>query len=338
MSTLNIVIQNHGTRISMSNGMLMVQSEDQEHKIPLNKINSLQLTKSCTISTDALLQAMEQGIDVVFVSRKGDPLGRLWNSRFGSISTIRKNQLAFAEAPEAVAWMKKLLMTKLQHQQALLITLYRTDRATDQLIDETISFLDKYEKKLGESDAQKISSLADSWRGWEGACSRKYFACLNQHLPDMYRFEKRSQHPAKDMFNAMLNYAYGMLYGRIEGALIKAGLDPFIGIMHRNEYNKAVLSFDIIEIFRYWADYVVCNLCMQQVIFPDMFEIEDEDYWLANEGKRILIQGMTDYTDEVIEWQKLERSRATHIELYCQQFAATLKQFDGAKVTNQVKA
>lgn len=336
MTTLNIIIQNHGTRIGLCNGMLQIASGEQEHKIPLNKINSLQLTRSCTITTDALLQAMEQGVDVLFVSRKGDPLGRLWNSRFGSISTIRKNQLAFAESKVAVDWMKKLLVMKLQHQQALLITLYRTDRATDHLIEETITYLDNYEKKIETSEADNISLLADSWRGWEGSCSRKYFACLNSHLPDMYRFEKRSQHPAKDMFNALLNYAYGMLYAKIEGALIKAGLDPFIGVMHRNDYNKAVLSYDIIEIFRYWADYVVCNLCMQQVIFPDMFEIENDDYWLANEGKRILIQSMTDYMDEVIEWQKLERSRATHIDLYCQQIAAMLKPFEGAKVTNQV--
>lgn len=337
MTTLNIIIQNHGTRIGLCNGLLSISSGEQEHKIPLNKINSIQVTRSCTISTDALLQAMDQGVDVLFVSRKGEPLGRLWNSRFGSISSIRKNQLAFSESRAAVDWMKKLLTMKLQHQQALLITLYRTDRATDPLIEETIDHLDRYEKKIAASEADKIEALADSWRGWEGSCSRKYFACLNRHLPDMYRFEKRSQHPAKDMFNAMLNYAYGILYGRIEGALIKAGLDPFIGIMHRNEYNKAVLSFDIIEVFRYWADYVVCNLCMQQVIFPDMFEVEGEDYWLANEGKRILIQSMTDYMDEIIEWQKAERSRATHIEMHCQQFASMLKHFEGGKVTNQVK-
>ncbi|HMP93354.1 MAG TPA: CRISPR-associated endonuclease Cas1 [Phnomibacter sp.] len=336
MTALNIVVQKHGTRIGLCNGLLSITNGQQEHKIPLNKIKSLQLTRSCIITTDALLLALEQGIDVLFVGRKGDPLGRLWNSRFGSISTIRKNQLAFAESAAAVTWMKGLLMMKLQHQQALLITLYRTDRATDQLIEETITYLDGYEKKIKDSAADKVSALADTWRGWEGSCSRKYFACLNQHLPDMYRFEKRSQHPAKDMFNALLNYAYGMLYGIIEGALIKAGVDPFIGIMHRNEYNKAVLSFDIIEVFRYWADYVVCNLCMQQVIFPDMFEIEADDYWLAPAGKRILVQSMQDYLDEVIEWQKLERSRTTHIELFCQQLAAMLKQYDGAKVTNQL--
>ena len=112
MTTLNIIVQNHGTRIGLCNGMLSIASGEQEHKIPLNKINSLQLTRSCVISSDAMLQAMEQGVDVIFVSRKGDPLGRLWNSRFGSISIIRKNQLAFSESKAAVDWMRKLLVMK----------------------------------------------------------------------------------------------------------------------------------------------------------------------------------------------------------------------------------
>jgi len=35
--------------------------------------------------------------------------------------------------------------------------------------------------------------------------------------------------PAKDEFNAMLNYGYGMLYGMIERSVVVAGLDPYIG-------------------------------------------------------------------------------------------------------------
>jgi CRISPR-associated protein Cas1 len=57
-----------------------------------------------------------------------------------------------------------------------------------------------------------------------------------------------------------------MLYGHCESALIHAGLDPFIGIMHRDEYNRPVLVYDFIEQFRHWADYVVCHLCLQEVV------------------------------------------------------------------------
>ncbi|MFT4154573.1 CRISPR-associated endonuclease Cas1 [Parafilimonas sp.] len=336
--SINIVIQNAGTKISQFNGMLHIQHKDGENKLPLHKINSLQIHKSCLLSSDALLLALEHGIDVLFVGRKGEVLGRVWNNRFGSISNIRKNQLIFSEVKAGMEWIKMLLVKKIQHQSALLITLSRYDRSTDDAIESAIAYLEKYSIKFRESDAASISEIADTWRGWEGNCSKKYFACINMHLPDMYRFEKRSQHPAQDIYNALLNYAYGMLYGKVEGALIKAGLDPFIGVMHRNEYNKPVLAYDVIEVFRHWADYVVTNLCMQQVFFTDMFDVEGDAWWLNTEGKRILIQGMTDYFEEVVELDGSERSRETHISLLCQQLAQQLKNFAEGKTSGNLIA
>ncbi|MBZ5857565.1 CRISPR-associated endonuclease Cas1 [Flavihumibacter profundi] len=333
---MEIIVQKRGAKISLINGMLLISHEDDEHKIPISKITSLHLSKGCLVSTDALILAMEEGIDVLFVTGRGKAIGRLWNSKFGSISTIRKNQFAFVQSEAAKTWVQEVLRKKLSNQQALLITLYRVDRSTDELIDESVAFLEKYKEKIAAWKDGTLGELSDKWRGWEGACGKKYFACINCHLPDIYRFEKRSQHPARDMFNALLNYAYGMLYGKIEGALIKAGIDPFIGIMHRNEYNKPVLSYDIIEVFRYWADFVVTNLCMQQVIFPDMFRVEGDEWLLSDPGKRILIQSLKDYLDELVDWECLSRSRETHLDLYCQKFATSLKNFEES-LDNQVQ-
>ena len=138
------------------------------------------------------------------------------------------------------------------------------------------------------------------------------------------KFEGRSQHPALDAFNCLLNYGYGILYGKIEGALIKAGIDPYVGVFHRDDYNRPVLVFDIIEIYRVWIDYVVINLANQHIINEDFFSIkEDGSYWLEALGKRILIQSVNDYFDEVVKIGALERSRANHINIYAQKLATT---------------
>ena len=131
------------------------------------------------------------------------------------------------------------------------------------------------------------------------------------------------------MFNCLLNYSYGILYGKVEQALIRAGVDPFIGIFHRDEYNRPVLVYDVIERFRHWADFVVSKLCRQEVIFMEFFEVEQGAFWLNEYGKRILIQSFFDYLEEVIHWQGLQRSRATHIELAAQNLASFLKAFEG---------
>ena len=41
-----------------------------------------------------------------------------------------------------------------------------------------------------------------------------------------------------------------MLYSLVERACIVAGLDPFVGFLHTDNYNKKSLVFDLIEPFR----------------------------------------------------------------------------------------
>ena len=87
-------------------------------------------------------------------------------------------------------------------------------------------------------------------RGVEGRASRVYFAALSLVIPpDLYR-GRRSQHPAEDVFNAYLNYCYGILYNEVEKACILAGLDPYIGFLHAERYGKRSFVYDVIEQFR----------------------------------------------------------------------------------------
>jgi CRISPR-associated protein Cas1 len=131
------------------------------------------------------------------------------------------------------------------------------------------------------------------------------------------------------MFNALLNYAYGMLYNLVERSLIQAGVDPYVGIWHRDEYNRPVLAFDVIERFRAWAEYPVIDLCLQEVIFPEFFSIEgDGAYWLEDTGKRFLVTHVNDYLAELVVMKGKSRSRQEHIRLYGQELAMTFKNFN----------
>jgi CRISPR-associated protein Cas1 len=46
-------------------------------------------------------------------------------------------------------------------------------------------------------------------RGLEGTAGRPYFEPISFVMPKDYAFSGRSMRPAKDAFNAFLNYAYG---------------------------------------------------------------------------------------------------------------------------------
>ena len=318
---MNLVLNTFGTSLQIDNGLFLVLNNEGKQIIDPSKVRSISISKGAKISSDAALKAIENEIDVMFTDRTGKPVGRLWSVKYGSISTIRRKQLDFITSKNAVSWVKEIVTQKIDNQMALLISMNTDEDSIKNKINSALTKLNDYKKKIHLLEGTQVRDIAPSLRGWEGASSKAYFNILSLILPGKYQFEGRSQHPAKDIFNCLLNYGYGMLYGKVEGSLIKAGIDPYTGIYHRDEYNRPVLAYDVIEVFRIWIDYVVFNLCMQEVIDEDCYSVKDGIYWLENLGRRIVIQSVNDYLDEIINMNGKERSRTVHIDLYAQDLA-----------------
>jgi len=324
---MELYLDKYGVNLGIKEGLFQVRHKDGNIDVPVTEVSSIYINKSASITTEAVFVALENNIEILFIERTGKPVGRIWNNRFGSISSIRKNQLEFVKSSKALDWVKEILITKFINQSTLLLFFIAMDKYNEDDIQKYIKRIEKYMGKTKELEAETLDEVAHTLRGWEGTSSKWYFECISKYLPETYQFEKRSQHPANDMFNCLLNYAYGMLYNAVEGSLLKAGLDPFIGLYHKDEYNKPVLSYDFIELFRVWADFTVIYLCQQEVIFPEFFDIENNAYYLNQSGKRILIQSMNDYLDEIITMDGNERKRRTHIDFYVQKFATRIKNF-----------
>lgn len=325
---MELVLNTFGTALSKDNDAFIVIHKDGKQRIPPNGLKSITISKGASITSDAVILAIENEIEVLFVNNSGTPVGRIWSPKYGSVSTIRRGQLDFSLSKDAVAWIKEMIMQKIENQQALLLSMIATDEQTSKAVTKAVARLEDYRSKVKGLEGEVVPDIAATLRGWEGASSRIYFEMMDGFLPETARFSGRSQHPATDMINAMLNYAYGILYGKIEGALIKAGIDPYVGIFHRDDYNRPVLVFDVIEKYRIWADYVVFSLAIQEAINEDCYQVKsDGSYWLENLGKRIVIQSMNDYLDEVITLKGVDRSRLNHIQLYAQDLAQLFKRF-----------
>jgi CRISPR-associated protein Cas1 len=319
---MELVLNTFGTSLQVENQLFLVVHADGKQWIDPEKLRSISISKGARLSSDAALLAIEHEIEVLFIDASGKPAGRLWSVKYGSISTIRRGQLAFTESPASISWIKELICEKLDNQMALLLSITSDDKVVKNLIARNIERIQNIRDKVAGAVAERLPDLLPSLRGWEGSASKYYFSALSACLPGGLRFAQRSQNPGMDVFNMLLNYAYGMLYGKVEGALIKAGIDPYIGVMHRDEYNRPVLVYDVIERFRVWADYVVYGLAAQQVFTTDCYTVrEDGSFWLENSGKRILIQSFNDFLGEVIKIKGVERSRQVHIDLYAQSLA-----------------
>ena len=323
---MDLVLNTFGACLTKDNDCFMVLHKDGKQRIPPADLRSIYISRGAQISSDAVLLAIENEIEVLFMNNSGEPSGRIWSNRYGSISTIRKGQLEFSRSKKAIAWITEIIAAKIENQQALLWTFATSQPEVKENIEKTAVRLDEYRKKVKELKGEEVSDIASQLRGWEGIVSKIYFEQMNAFLPERYRFAERSQHPAMDAVNAMLNYGYGMLYGKIEGSLIRAGIDPYIGILHRDEHRRPSLVFDVIEKFRIWVDYVVWTLARQNVIGEECYSLKsDGSCWLEGLGRRIIIQSLNDYLSEVIAIGGVERSRVTHIDLFTQNLAQKFK-------------
>lgn len=327
---MQVFINTIGVSLRVKDRVLSIRKpnepKEKDQHVALSKIKTLCIVRGVTLSTDVLLVAAECDVDVVFVERNGQPVARLWSGKFGSIATIRKQQLLFSQSAATTRWVREQLTEKINAQIALIVSLAKPD--TEGIVSSTAEKMRALAERMTQDapDNMPLNDAGAQLRASEAAAAKMYWRALSACLPPQYRFSTRSQHPAQDMFNGMLNYAYGMLYSKIETALIKAGIDPAIGIFHRDEYNRPVMVYDVIERFRPWADYVVAYLCRQEVVFIEFFDVKGETFRLNDHGKRILIQTLADYFDEVTRYRNNDRSRDTHIELFAYALASMFKE------------
>ena len=326
---MELILNTYGLSLNRDNEAFVITQKGERHRIPVDDVKSIQISRGAQITSDAVMLAVEHEIDVVFMDKGGHPIGRIWSPRYGSISTIRKGQLNFTSSHAALEWIKGVITQKMENQQALMLLLQPRDSEHERERKRNMERIEDYRNKVSKLEGEMVSDVAPTLRGWEGQASRIYFSTIVKYLPEEYQFEQRSQHPAMDVANSLLNYGYGVLYGKIEGALIKSGIDPYIGVLHRDDYNRPVLVYDVIELYRIWVDYVVFTLLAQNAITDECYSIrEDESYWLEPLGRRILIQSLNDYLDETISKGGVVRSRLTHMNLYIQNLAQKLKQFE----------
>ena len=325
---MELILNTYGLSLNRDNEGFVISSSEGRQRIPVSSVNSIQIGRGAQITSDAVMLAVENEIEIIFVERNGTPVGRVWSPKYGSLSTIRKGQVNFVYGKDAVDWIKKVIERKLENQQALVLMLQTPDDRSRKAAERCIARLEDYRKKISILDGEIVNDISARLRGWEGQASRIYFQTLNEFIPERYRFENRSQRPAMDIANAMLYYGYGILYSKIEGALIKAGVDPYIGIMHRDDYNRPVLAFDVIELFRVWVDYVVFSLLRQDIMTDEFYSVRsDGSYWLEALGRRVLIQSLNDYLDDMVTVKGISRSRETQIFLYAQDLAQKFKRY-----------
>lgn len=326
---MQLIINTYGTYVHVKDELFEVtltkDGEKEKHHFASQKVTSILMSKGAAISTDAVILAMKNNIDIIVFERDGMPVGRFWHSKPGSTSKIRKQQLEASLNETGVFWIKNWLTGKLDNQSELLKRLKNHRPATADVIQEKIDAITALKTKMKDAKGAKVDEMDDTLRGLEGTAGRIYFQILSSLLTERYQFEGRSFRPAKDPFNAFLNYSYGVLYSRVEKVLVIAGLDPYVGFMHRDDYNMKSMVFDFIEPYRTYADEVVFKLFSAKKVNDSHTDVITNGVSLNTEGKNLLLQSLMQFLDEdKIRYNGRNQTRMNAMQMDAHQFANKL--------------
>lgn len=321
-----ICIDTYGTNISKDNNCFKISgSEADVVKIisPL-KVTAFQIYKPCNISTPAMLLAVQNGIPIVIHDGAARPVARITASVAGNHGLIKKHQVLFGLHAHGLSWMIKHIALKADGQLAN--ARYCSNRKSDE--PKIVKWVQKMEALVIKYQTATAANF-EELQVQEAQLSRCYWYIVQLTLQKTTPFTGREKQMATMPFNAALHYAYGMLYNTVETAVLSAGLDPQISIMHANQYNTRSFVFDAIEPFRPWIDKLVIELFMQNQLTDDCFEPYAEGgISLSKKGKAIIIPAVIGYLDEKNLFNGKKIKRRDQVQFYLTRLAQyLLKQF-----------
>jgi len=323
---MQLVLDSTGITVKKRNECFYVSTEKQSRLISPHKITSIAVLADCMISAAVIRLAAKHEIAILFFNRTGKVESRLWSPKFGSIATIRRNQVFFGVSKEATAWVVELFQLKTRHQVQNIDYLINRRKSLAVELSKSKMQIIGWSDDFNNCRGKYLKTEKNKLLGIEGNIARRYWESIALVLPEPWTFTTRNRRPATDFFNALLNYRHGMMYSQVESAIFTSGLDPYLGIFHVDEYNKPSLTFDLIEPFRSWVDRFIIESCLQEKIEPSFFENKNNNgIWISKAGKKFLIPSFNTWIEKVRLFDHKKLSTKNHIHRFAGLFAQKLK-------------
>jgi CRISPR-associated protein Cas1 len=325
---MQLVLDTNGLVVKKKNNSFWIISKEKRRLISPRRVDSIAVTADCLLSAAAIRLAARHQIPIYFFDGTARLQARLGGPGFGSIASIRRQQVLFAQSTAATQWIIELLLLKASHQVSCLSRMGYVKPGMQARLREVIPEIEAKAAELRPLGQQLLSACQLQLMGQEGNIAKLYWQSLAMLLPEELGFGGRSRRPARDPFNAALNYAYGMLYGLTGSAILAAGLDTHLGLLHADAYNKPTFTFDLIEPFRPWVDEMLVKESLKKKLQLAYFDEKEGAFTLNKAGKRFLIPLFNDHMAARIRFRGRLLSRKNHVYRFAGEFAQFLLKWE----------
>lgn len=232
-----VEVSQEPTKLSLRNNqMIVTQSGVEKSQSPCEDIGVIVVDQPQTIYTHQLLCHLSSSDAVVVLCDQNHlPTSILLPMTDHSTLVQRLNLQISISAPRRKKLWAEIVKEKLRRQAENLPSDYP---ARKKLLDYARGV------KSGETTNREAQGARVYWQNW------------------LWQQEFRRNRDETGI-NSMLNYGYAIVRAALARAVVAAGLQPSLGLMHRNRSNAFCLVDDLIEPFRPMVDFQVRELYRQ---------------------------------------------------------------------------
>ena len=282
--------------------VVVKQGDAEAARFPLHTLEGI-LCFSYAGASPALMGACAQrNIDMAFFTPRGKFLARSVGETKGNV-LLRQQQFRAADDPGvSCRYAKGFLLGKIYNARWVL---ERATRDHPQRVP-----VEKLKTLSGQLAAAlprvEDAMTTEELRGIEGEAAQLYFSGFDDLILQQrpaFAFAKRTRRPPLDPVNALLSFAYTLLARDCAAALEGAGLDPYVGFLHRPRPGRTSLALDLMEELRTaFADRFVLTCINQKTILPKhCVKQESGAVLLTDEGRRAFLQAWQQRRQQTIQ-------------------------------------
>lgn len=233
--------------------------------IPHKRVGRIEVGPHVDFARGPLDLGLETNTEIAFVDGFGQTRGMI------SHRVARKAGIHFAQAKCVrqielrTELARKMVDARIRNQRAQLSRLNR--KREDEHVSVALDAMHRTLRKV--SHAQSVEEL----RGHEGAAGAIYWPALGRLIDGRDTLPFRRTRPARDSYNAVINYMTAILERDIRASIQTAGLHPGFGILHGTRDDHDGLVYDLMEPFRApLTEGLPIYLFNARRLRPEMFE------------------------------------------------------------------
>jgi len=228
-----------GSRLEVEYERLLVTLEDEVlFRTRLDQVSHVVLLGRVGMTTPAVHALLAREIPVFFLSSGGRLLGRLVGPSGLNVALRQFQHQRDADAEFSLHLARAIVTGKIWNQIQLACRWLRVKKQSRNPGPEEL-------RRLQQNAA--ISPSLETLLGVEGAAAHAYFGIFQAMFDPAWGFHNRNRRPPRDPVNVMLSFGYTLLTRAAESAVKAVGLDPYVGFLHVDAYNRPSMALDLME-------------------------------------------------------------------------------------------